>query len=126
MAAYLMGARIIETHFTLNHAWKGTDHALSLEPQGLRQLVENLRIIRESMGDGIKRKLPIEAAAVHKMGNAIHVTKSIPAGTKIEHDDICLKAPADGLAPYEWEDVLGKMTTCDLTTADILDWEALK
>jgi len=126
MAAYLMGARIIETHFTLNHAWKGTDHALSLEPQGLRQLVENLRIIRESMGDGVKRKLPSEEKAIHKMANAVHIAKSIPGGHKITEDDICLKAPADGLAPYEWEDVLGKITICDLSTADVLAWEALK
>ena len=43
VAAYVLGARIVEKHFTLNRAMKGTDHAFSLEPQGLRKLVRDLR-----------------------------------------------------------------------------------
>ena len=43
VAAYVLGARIIEKHFTLNHTWKGTDHAFSLEPVGMRKLVRDLR-----------------------------------------------------------------------------------
>ncbi len=46
VAAYMLGARIIEKHFTLNRAMKGTDHVFSLEPQGLRKLVRDLRRAR--------------------------------------------------------------------------------
>ena len=42
MVAYMLGARVIEKHFTLDHAWKGTDHAFSLMPDGLRRLVRDL------------------------------------------------------------------------------------
>ena len=41
-AAYTLGARWIERHFTEDRTWKGTDHAASLEPDGLRKLVRNL------------------------------------------------------------------------------------
>ena len=40
--AYMLGARVIEKHFTLSHASKGTDHAFSLIPEGMRKLVRDL------------------------------------------------------------------------------------
>ena len=43
IAAYTLGANYIERHFTLNRTWKGTDHAASLEPDGLRRLARDLR-----------------------------------------------------------------------------------
>lgn len=54
VAAYTLGARIIEKHFTLDRSWKGTDQAFSLEPQGMRTMVENLRQAHLALGDGIK------------------------------------------------------------------------
>ena len=42
MVGYMLGARVIEKHFTLNHAWKGSDHAFSLMPDGMRRLVRDL------------------------------------------------------------------------------------
>ncbi|NEO49324.1 MAG: N-acetylneuraminate synthase, partial [Moorea sp. SIO4A3] len=48
VAAYVLGARVIEKHFTLNRAMKGTDHAFSLEPTGLRKMVRDLRRTRQA------------------------------------------------------------------------------
>jgi N-acetylneuraminate synthase/sialic acid synthase len=67
VAAYTLGARIIEKHFTLNRANKGTDHAFSLEPAGLGKLVRDLRRAQAALGDGIKRYLPSEIAPISKM-----------------------------------------------------------
>ena len=60
VAAYVLGGRIIEKHFTLNRALKGTDHAFSLEPDGLRKLVRDLRRTRIALGDGVKRRIASE------------------------------------------------------------------
>lgn len=49
VAAYTLGANYIERHFTLNRTWKGTDHAASLEPDGLRRLVRNLNAAKEAL-----------------------------------------------------------------------------
>lgn len=49
IAAYALGARWIERHFTLDRTWKGTDHAASLEPDGLRRLVRDLKATRQAM-----------------------------------------------------------------------------
>jgi sialic acid synthase len=65
--AYTLGARIIEKHFTLNRANKGTDHAFSLEPAGLSKLCRDLQRAHAAMGDGTKRYLPSEVAPISKM-----------------------------------------------------------
>lgn len=49
MAAYVLGATYIERHYTLDRTWKGTDHAASLEPQGVRKLVRDLEAVRKSL-----------------------------------------------------------------------------
>lgn len=67
LVAYAYGARIIEKHFTLNRAMKGTDHAFSLEPTGLRKLVRDLARARESSGDGTKRLYQSEVKPLAKM-----------------------------------------------------------
>lgn len=67
LIAYAFGARIIEKHFTLDRAAKGTDHAFSLEPKGLATLVEDLGKVRVALGDGVKRFLECERAPIAKM-----------------------------------------------------------
>jgi len=67
LVAYAFGARIIEKHFTLNRANKGTDHPWSLEPTGLTKLVRDLRRAHAAMGDGVKRFYPSERAPIAKM-----------------------------------------------------------
>ncbi len=49
VAAYTLGAHIIERHYTLDRTWKGTDHAASLEPMGLRKLCRDLRATHKAL-----------------------------------------------------------------------------
>ena len=49
IAAYTLGAAYLERHYTLDRTWKGTDHAASLEPDGVRKLVRNLHAVYESL-----------------------------------------------------------------------------
>lgn len=67
LIAYAFGARIIEHHFTLNRASKGTDHAFSLEPKGLQTLVEDLGKLRLALGDGVKQFYDSERGPIAKM-----------------------------------------------------------
>lgn len=64
--AYALGARIIEKHFTLDRSSKGTDQAMSLEPHGFRQMVENLKLAKRALGDGVKRQYASEIAPLAK------------------------------------------------------------
>ena len=67
VAAYTLGARIIEKHFTLARDSKGTDHAFSLEPAGLSKLCRDLARSHHAMGDGVKRYLASEVGPISKM-----------------------------------------------------------
>ena len=80
VAAYMLGARIVEKHFTLNRAMKGTDHAFSLEPVGLRKMVRDLDRTFKAMGDGEKKIYESERAPIIKMGKSLVVARDLPSG----------------------------------------------
>jgi N-acetylneuraminate synthase/sialic acid synthase len=107
--AYLLGARVFEKHFTLNHAWKGTDHAYSLMPDGMRRFVRDLHRVPVALGDGVKRRLPSEERPLEKMGKKLVAARELPAGHLLAEGDLVAKSPADGgLPPYELDRLLGK------------------
>lgn len=60
VAAYTLGASVIERHYTLDRTWKGTDHAASLEPDGIRKLVRNLNAVHDALQYKTSEILPIE------------------------------------------------------------------
>ena len=60
VAAYTLGANIVERHYTLNRTWKGTDHAASLEPDGIRRLARNLEAAYDALHYKTSEILPIE------------------------------------------------------------------
>jgi len=99
VGAYVLGARVLEQHFTLNHTWKGTDHAFSLEPIGMRKLVRDLRRIRVALGDGEKSVKPNEVDPIVKMSKKLVAARDLPAGHRLTHSDIAIKSPGDGLPP---------------------------
>jgi sialic acid synthase len=109
LVAYMLGARAIEKHFTLSHTAKGTDHAFSLMPEGMRKLVRDLRRIPDAIGDGVKRPLPSEERPLQKMGKKLVAARDLPAGHVLSPGDLVAKSPADvGLAPYELDGLLGR------------------
>lgn len=109
VAAYVLGSRIVEKHFTLNRANKGTDHAFSLEPLGLRKLVRDLERTRIALGDGVKRRYPSEEAPLYKMAKKLVAARDLPAGHVLTEADVTFKSPNDGLPPYRLYEVLGSV-----------------
>ncbi|MGI8973684.1 MAG: N-acetylneuraminate synthase family protein [Gaiella sp.] len=108
LVAHMLGARIVEKHFTLNHAWKGTDHAFSLMPDGMRRLVRDLRRIESALGDGVKQPFASESKPLEKMGKKLVAARDLPAGHVLAEGDLVARSPADeGLAPSELERLLG-------------------
>ena len=69
VAAYTLGANIIERHYTLDRTWKGTDHAASLEPMGLRKLCRDLNAVYKALSYKSQDILPIEQVQRDKLKN---------------------------------------------------------
>lgn len=66
-AAVALGAEYIERHFTLDRTWKGTDHAASLEPDGMRRLTRDCRAVKKALSFKSKDILDIEAVQRKKL-----------------------------------------------------------
>lgn len=106
--AYVLGARIIEKHFTLDRTMKGTDHAFSLEPVGMKKLVRDLDRLYLALGNGEKVIYENELAPLQKMSKKIVASKDLYAGQVIKESDVIMKTSSTGLWPYQLELILGK------------------
>lgn len=125
VAAYMLGARVIEKHFTLNHTWKGTDHAFSLEPIGFRKMVRDLKRLKVAIGDGVKRTYESEVAPIIKMGKKLVAARDLPEGHTIRREDIAIKSPGDGLQPFEIDKVIGRVLRQPLSADEDISIEVL-
>tara|TARA_Y100001970_G_scaffold219769_1_gene269731 strand:+ start:16148 stop:17224 length:1077 start_codon:yes stop_codon:yes gene_type:complete len=107
VAAVAKGAHIIEKHFTLDRNLPGPDHLASLEPKELKGLVQSIRKIELSLGDGIKapKESELENKKVARKG--IFASKRINKGDTITEDMLSIKRPEKGLSPMLIWDVIG-------------------
>ena len=124
--AYMLGARVFEKHFTLNRAWKGTDHSFSLEPQGLEKLVRNLKRIPILLGSKEKRLLKSEIRPLRKMQKSIVASKNLKEGSKIKIQDLNFKSPGGGLKPYEYRKILNKKINKNIIKDDFITLKDIK
>ncbi len=118
LIAYMLGSRMVEKHFTLNRAMKGSDHAFSLEPVGLRKLVRDLERTMEALGDGVKRQYPSEEKPLYKMAKKLVAARDLPAGTLITAADVVMKTPNDGLSPLYYDDLIGRRLKAPMKADD--------
>ena len=125
LAAYMLGARLVEKHFTLNHTLKGTDHAFSLEPTGFRKMVRDLERVQVAIGNGVKRTYESEIAPIIKMGKKLVAARDLPAGYTIQREDIAIKSPGDALPPYEIDKVIGRVTREVMKEDDDITYKVL-
>lgn len=116
--AYMMGATVVEKHFTLNRAWKGTDHKFSLEPEGMRKQVRDLRRVDIAMGSGERDIQSFEHGAREKMGKGIYAARPVKAGTVLSWDDLAFKSPGTSMPPYMADYLVGKRIEVDLEAED--------
>jgi N-acetylneuraminate synthase/sialic acid synthase len=124
-AAYVLGSRIVEKHFTWNRAAKGTDHAFSLEPPGLRKLVRDLDRVRQALGDGVKKVYPSEEGPILKMGKKLVAARDLPTGHVLTPQDIAMKSPGDGLSPCMLDQIIGRTLLRPLRADDTIQLAAL-
>ena len=94
VVAVILGASVIEKHITFSRASRGTDHAGSVEPEGLRRMVRDIRhaetltSVRERVHHAPERT---------KLGRSLVTSRPIAAGEVIGPDCLILKSPGDGL-----------------------------
>ncbi|CEG12903.1 Sialic acid synthase [groundwater metagenome] len=121
--ARILGATVFEKHFTLNRAWKGTDHKFSLEPRGLQLVVRDLKRIDSALGSYEKKVLDSEKNAKRKMGKSLYYSHECKAGTIILEDDIAIKCPFEEVPASEFKNFIGKKLLVDVKEDDTLNYK---
>jgi N-acetylneuraminate synthase/sialic acid synthase len=116
--AYHYGARIIEVHFTLNRAWKGTDQSFSLEPDGLKWLCNQLKLSRDISGS--KKEIYVEEhKPIQKMSRSWAAAIDMSEGDEITVSSLTPKAPGTGLPLTV--NVVGSNITRDIKRGEIIE-----
>ena len=120
IATVAMGATVIEKHFTLDRSMDGPDHAASLEPDELKQMVSAIRNIEKAMGDGVKKPSKSEAKNINMARRSIVASKNIKAGEKFTEDNLAVKRPGTGISPLQWDELLGLEAKKDFLCDDLI------
>lgn len=126
IAAVVLGARVIEKHFTLDRGLPGPDHKASLEPKELKEMVEKIRNVERALGSF--RKFPTKSEAKNRKisRRSIVAATDISRGTVIGPGMICVKRPGTGIAPKYLKKVIGQRATQDIKEDELINWNKIK
>uniref|UniRef100_UPI0035902FA2 sialic acid synthase n=1 Tax=Myxine glutinosa TaxID=7769 RepID=UPI0035902FA2 len=127
IAAIAMGAKVLERHVTLDKTWKGSDHAASLVPKELAELVRSVRCVELALGSPEKRSLPCEQTCHDKLGKSVVARVAIKAGATLTLDMVTVKvADPQGIRPEEIFKLKGRRAIRDISEDDTVTSDALE
>lgn len=121
-----LGACIIEKHFTLDKGLTGPDHAASMIPIEMAQLVQAIRNTELTLGTGEKKPVDNELSIRELVRRSVTLKRGISKGTQISKDDLILLRPGNGISPAELSKVIGASLTLDLPEGTTLLWEHIE
>lgn len=120
VAAAALGAEVIEKHFTLDKQMEGPDHKASLEPDELKQMVQAIRNIETSLGDGQKRRTDSEEKNCQAARKSIVAKCEIKAGEQFSEENVTVKRPGSGISPMKWYEIMGQKARRDYKEDELI------
>lgn len=121
IAAAALGAKVIEKHFTLDRNLPGPDHIASLEPNELKQMVDNIRNIEKALGSSVKKVSESERKNMSVARKSIIASKDIKKGEFFTVENITTKRPGNGVSPMLWNEVLGLTAKRDFSEDELIE-----
>jgi N,N'-diacetyllegionaminate synthase len=125
VAAVALGATVIEKHFTLDRAMPGPDHAASLEPAELGQMVAAIRHVESALGTGIKAPAACELANISVARKSVVATRSLATGDRLAAGDLAIKRPGNGIAPKLLPTLIGRLLRTNVVKDEVIKWDQL-
>ena len=125
VAAVVHGAVVVEKHFTLSRAEGGVDSAFSMEPNEMRQLVEETTRARQSLGSVQYGAGQAEAGSI-QFRRSLYITQDIQAGDRLDEQNVRCIRPGLGLAPKHLPEILGRRVNTAVKRGTPLAWEILE
>lgn len=106
IVAAVMGAMLIEKHFTTDKNLPGPDHKASLDPIELKEMIKSIRTVEQVMGNGIKTPMPSEIKNRQCARKSLVAARPIAEGEAFSADNLVAKRPGDGISPMEYWQML--------------------
>lgn len=126
IASVALGAAVIEKHFTLDKDLPGWDHEISADPEEMKYIVEESKIVSKALGNYHRTVTETEEEKKLKFRRSIVVTRDMRKGEVIEESDITFKRPGTHISPDQMQYVIGRKLNRDLSEDDLLDWDYLE
>ncbi|GAB6888910.1 N-acetylneuraminate synthase family protein [Desulfothermus okinawensis JCM 13304] len=120
--AILLGAKIIEKHFTHDKTLPGNDHYHAMDKEDLTKFIKNLERIFTILGEFEVKALKNEEVARKNARRSIVAKRFIPKGKIIEYEDLTFKRPGYGISPKFIESVIGKKALNDINEDEVVKW----
>jgi sialic acid synthase SpsE len=126
VAAHLLGAAIIEKHFTHDKTLLGNDHYHAMDKHDLGRFVTLAETIHVLLGE-TDHKVPIATEAVSRKNarRSIVLARDVAAGQRLTDLDLTYKRPGTGISPLHWDDVLNRFAATALQADHVLQWQDL-
>lgn len=126
IAAAALGASVVEKHFTVDRSMEGPDHAASLEPDELDQMVGAVRKATEALGVGTCTRSAGERENRTVMRRSLHLREALDAGSVLEEEYLAVVRPNEGIDPWEFDNVLGRRLKTDVESDAPLTWDLIE
>ena len=123
--AVLLGARIIEKHFTLDKSLPGNDHFHSMDPEDLMKFIDNIRLLEKILGKNVKEPIEGEKKARIYARRSIIARKDLMPGEVITFEKISIKRPATGIPPKYLNLIIGKRLKKEVKRDQPITWDDL-
>ncbi len=124
--ATLLGARILEKHFTHDKTLPGNDHYHAMDMHDLKRFTASMERVRAVVGGNAIVSLPSEEPARKNARRSLVAARNILAGTVISREDLTWKRPAHGISPRNFDEVLGMKARADIAEDAVLQWRLLE
>lgn len=123
--AYLLGAEVIEKHFTLNKHLHGNDHYHSGDPLDFKKAISNFKYIQKVLGSSEKTVLDCEKTPRREARRSLVFSHKMKSGEIIKQTDLIAKRPGTGVSPKYIEVVVGRELKTNVNEDDILTWDKI-
>jgi len=124
--AVLLGARILEKHFTHDKSLPGNDHYHAMDKADLKRFWLNMERALAIVGPLQIRSFASEEPARRNARRSLVVARPVRGGARISRDDLTWKRPAHGISPRDIDSVLGMVARTDLEEDTVLQWSHLE
>jgi N-acetylneuraminate synthase len=123
--ATLLGAVILEKHFTHDKTLPGNDHYHAMDKEDLKHFCQNLERVFTILGGQHKHSIFSEELARKNARRSLVAACKIPKGTILSREHLTWKRPAHGISPREIDSVLGRVSSDDITEDELIKWGML-